>query len=68
MTKICPLCKNTSWNYDVVISLDGIVFCGDCWHELKQEAYKLSWNVLSLMPDNIYKKALRMAKNNRKAG
>ena len=39
--KDCPLCHRKDWNYDVVISLSGIIFCGDCWHEVKQKAYKL---------------------------
>jgi hypothetical protein len=64
MEKNCPLCGSKNWNYDIIVSLSGIVFCGDCWHDVKQEAYKLGWNVLGLMPKGIYNKALRLAKNN----
>jgi hypothetical protein len=66
MEKNCPLCGSKNWNYDIIISLSGIVFCADCWHDVKQEAYKLGWN-LSLngaMKKSLYNKALRLAKNN----
>jgi len=65
MEKACPLCGSKNWNYDIIVSLSGIVFCGDCWHELKQEAYKLGWfSNGKAMPKGIYNKALRLAKNN----
>jgi hypothetical protein len=61
MKKSCPLCGSKNWNYDIIVSLSGIVFCGNCWHEVKQEAYKLGWNVLRVMPKGIYNQALRLA-------
>jgi nitrate reductase beta subunit len=64
MEKACPLCGSKNWNYDIIVSLSGIVFCGDCWHEVKQEAYKIGWNLFTngMMPKRIYNKALKIAK------
>jgi hypothetical protein len=64
MEKNCPLCGSKNWNYDIIISLSGIVFCGDCWHEVKQEAYKLGFWPCNIMTKSIYNKALKLAKQN----
>jgi len=64
--KKCPLCNSKNWNYDIIVSLSGIVFCGNCWHDVKQNAYKLGWNYFfnGSMNTSIYNKALKMAKKN----
>ena len=64
--KNCPLCNSKNWDYDIIVNLSGLVFCGDCWHEVKQCAYKLGWNYFINGPMNkiIYNKALKMAKKN----
>jgi hypothetical protein len=62
MEKHCPLCGKKEWNYDIVVSMDGLTFCGDCWHEIKQEAYKIGYWPTSLISKSIYKKALCNAK------
>lgn len=66
MEKLCPLCGKTEWNYDIIINLSGLCFCRDCWHDVKQEVYKLGWNYFLNGPMNktLYNKALRMAKKN----
>jgi hypothetical protein len=61
MEKTCPLCKNKNWNYDIIVNLSGLCFCGDCWHEVKQQAYKLGYNPFYLMSKSIYNKALKTA-------
>jgi hypothetical protein len=68
MEKNCPLCGSKNWNYDILIYGGQKTFCGDCWHDVKQEAYKLGWNLFTngLMPKGIYNKALKLAKNNLK--
>jgi hypothetical protein len=60
--KTCPLCNSQAWNYDIIVSLSGIVFCGDCWHDVKQQAYKLGWFPMQAMTQKIYNKALNNAK------
>jgi hypothetical protein len=66
MGKSCPLCGSINWNYDIHIYGLNQDFCGDCWHDVKQQAYKLGWNLFlnGAMKKSIYNKALRLAKNN----
>lgn len=56
--KSCPVCKSQVWNYDVV-TLDGITFCGDCFHELKEQAKKLGYFFLENNLSKYYKEALK---------
>ena len=63
MNKHCPLCNSQAWNYDIIVSLSGLCFCGDCWYEVKQEALKIGYNILLGMPKSIYNKALKIAKS-----
>lgn len=67
MEKNCPLCGSKDWNYDVIVSFSGIKFCGGCWHDVKQEALKIGYNVIQRMPKSVYNKALRLAKQNFKS-
>jgi len=62
MEKNCPLCGSKNWNYDIHIYGLNTSFCGDCWHDIKAEAYKLGWfSNGKAMPKGIYNKVLRLA-------
>ena len=66
MEKHCPLCNSQAWNYDIIVNLSGLVFCGDCWHDVKQQAYQLGWVPMQAMKQGIYNKALNNAKKLRR--
>lgn len=56
--KKCPVCNKTEWDYDIVVNMDGLTFCGDCWHKVKSQARKMGFWRLPLTSGQ-YHKALK---------